>query len=259
MTEKTIRSIGDESTITINYGGGQFTCNNEVHVKASDRHWNHYFDGPALRDALLEAFPLRDEPAVAAGDEPAAEELVPEPEFLDVVPGCVIVGREGEGYTRVCLSDGRYYNVQAGVFGVWTGGAPRAALYRVAFDPRKATALPNPLGIRVGDRVRRTTEVEGVTTTVEFEVNHIGTSGLIAPRYGLSYNPKGFEVVSRVVPGRPPAGTIVRLKGYGDLRLITDHGGVHLSGYVHRDPAHRDPSDYARLVRDGDAEVVYLP
>lgn len=194
-------------------------------------------NGPALRDALLEAFPLEDGAEIAGSHKP------------DVVPGMVF----GKGKGFVILPGERYYNlILEDVFSheglTWVD-------HPVTFDPRDAKALPSPLGIRVGDTVRRVREVDGEKHAVEFEVHYISTSGYLSSKYGSEYAPQDFTVTSREVPDRLPAGTITRSKRHGGLRLVTAEGHINLdNGYV----VPRDNGPTAD-VRSGRFEVIYLP
>ena len=188
-------------------------------------------DAKELRDALLEAFPLEE----AEPDLPVAKKRY--------APGTVVSANYKGARSYVILPEG-YYDLQCHqVF-------PRFDF----FDPRDAVALHNPLAkFRVGDTATR--KKDGVTET--FEVQHIDRNGFIGPHSDRLFNPRDFSS-DREQLDRLPAGTIVRLRHDG-VRLITAEGGIHLTGHVNADPGFRDSSDYGAMVKQGDAEVIYLP
>lgn len=299
----TFQRVGDGSAyLTIKGAPGEFL--------------NINVEGLALRDALLEAFPLEDKKPKAAepegvrfkkgdrvrfkedymeasrGDEGVVTATrpgfsprrdgglidvrldsgvdisaaayatrlevaptKPDRKRLDVVPGMVFRDKI-RSTLRVTLPGGNYYNVERGK--TYDGDLMEDPSQALAFDPRGATALPSPLGIRVGDTVRRVTQEKGgPKVTVEFEVNHISPGGSISTKYGPSYDPRDFEVVSREVPDRLPAGTITREKRGGALVLRKERGSVALTGDY---PGYEAPEGV--MEEDlglGDYEVIYLP
>ena len=266
MTTTKIKSTGGDAKITLHYGGSQFTRDDEVNIKASDNHASWYFNGPALRDALIEAFPPPEaekpkadwEKELLSGVKAKVKQCgraVAEPERL--APGTVW---RSSGSTYVALPDNKVYVVKSwrpsyvGTVIPWSDRRENAG--EVVFDPRDANALPSPLGVRVGDTVRRVQKGDRTTVTTEFQVNHIDRQiGYAYPKYGLGHPVGELEVLGREVPDRLPAGTIVRYDE-GTLRLRTEDGWINLThGSSHTG------NGVETDVREGHfgAEVVYLP
>lgn len=260
MTEKTLKSVMHGHPLTLVWGGERDTYADEVLVEAHSA--PAFYNGPALRDALIEAFPLPEpDLKVKQYGRVLHETEKPKPE---VVPGMVF--KDDPRRLRVVLPNESWHVIDTGKtwsdkdFEPFIAPSPWVHGDTLVFDPRNAKALPSPLGVRVGDSVRRVQKGDHTTVTTEFQVNHIDRQiGYAYPKYGLGHPVDELEVTSREVPDRLPAGTIVRLTYDGDLRLVTNEGGIHLTGYVNANPAFRDGSDYGRLVEDREAEVIYLP
>lgn len=175
------------------------------------------------------------------------------PNPIDVIPGMVLRGRVTHE-PRVIINSTSFY---AGRRRLLNDGpiAWSDDVHEVIVDPRTAEPLPNPFGIKPGDRVRRTERDEGIQVETSFKVQEIDDEGYLIPA-GASrrrFQPFGFH--STLEPERLPAGTVMRSTSTPHTYLRTVHGYIVLGrGYETRQ-GHVVDND----VRHGRLDVIWLP